>query len=395
MNKYNFDEVIDRSGTNSSKWENDSLLATFGEEDLLPFWVADMDFKTAPEILEDIKERVDHGIFGYSIRQDSYFESIINWTNKRFSWKIKKEWIKFTPGVVPAINYSIQTYCKPGDKVLIQEPVYYPFKNSIINNGCQVVVNELVENNNTYEIDFIDLEDKLKDPRVKIMILCSPHNPVARVWTKEELKKIGKLCIENDVLVLSDEIHNDLLMFGHEHTMFASISKEFENNSITFTAPSKTFNLAGMQASNIIIPNDRLRQMYEETLIRNSISGQNPLSIVALESAYNKGEYWLEELITYLEKNYLFIKEYINNNLPKAKLFDHQGTYLAWLDLRDYDENGKRLEENIISKGKVAFDGGTWFGDSGNGFIRINFACPRPLLKEGLDRLREAIEKSY
>lgn len=393
--KYNFDQVIDRAGTNSSKWDPDVLEEMFGEPEAMPFWVADMDFKAAQPIIDAVVKRAEHGIYGYSKRTDSYFEAIVNWTRKRFGWEIKKEWIEYTPGVVPAVNYIIQAFCKPGDKVIIQQPVYYPFKNAIENNGCHMVNNGLKFNGEYYEIDFEDFEEKAKDPKVKMFILCSPHNPVSRLWTEEELLKLGQICLENDILVIADEIHNDLVYSGYKHIMFASLKEEFAMNSITCTAPSKTFNLAGMQASNIIIPNPKLMEGFRRTLERNSIGGQNPLSIVALEAAYNEGEEWLEQLLEYLEGNIEFIHEYLAKYLPKAKLIKPEATYLGWIDLRAYEEDGEKLEKLLAHEGKVALDGGTWFGEGGAGFMRLNYACPRTLLEEGLKRICTAINKEY
>lgn len=385
--KYDFDEVINRKETDSIKWDSAILEMMFGAPDLLPFWVADMDFKVAQPIIDAIIKRAEHGIYGYSKKTDSYYDAIINWTRRHFNWEIKKEWIEFTPGIVPAINYLIQTFCMPGDKVLIQQPVYYPFKKAIENNGCHVVDNTLIFNSEYYEIDFIDLEEKVKDPKVKMLILCSPHNPVSRVWTKEELTKIGQLCLDNDVLIISDEIHNDIVYSGNRHIMFASLCEEFAMNSITCTAPSKTFNLAGLQTSNIIIPNPELRKRFKRILERNSIGMISPLSLIAAEVAYNHGEEWLEQLLEYLEGNIEFVDEYLKEHLPKAKFIKPQATYLGWIDLREYEEDGSKLEKLIIEKGKVALDGGTWFGEGGNGFMRLNFACPRSLLEEGLKRM--------
>lgn len=391
--QYNFDEVIDRSGTNSTKWDKATLEEKFDEPNALPFWVADMDFKAAQPIIDAIIERTEHGIFGYSTRTDSYYDAIINWTKKRFGWEIDKRWIEYTPGVVPAINFFVQAYCEIGDKVLIQQPVYYPFSDAIKNNGCSLVNSELIYNGETYEIDFQDFERKAKDPKVKMFILCNPHNPISRVWKKKELIKLGKICIENNILVISDEIHNDLIYPKYKHIMFASISNEFALNSITCTAPSKTFNLAGLQASNIIIPNKKIMEEFREILLKNNIGAQSPLSMTALEAAYNYGEEWLEQLLEYLEGNISFIKEYLKIHLPKAKLIEPQATYLGWIDLREYESNGEKLEKTIIEKGKVAFDGGTWFGSGGAGFMRINYACPRVLLEEGLQRLCKSLNE--
>ena len=389
--KYNFDEVIDRSGTGAMKWDPDNLKLMFGHEDVLPFWIADMDFEVAEPIVEALRKRVEHKIYGYTGRTQSYYDSIVNWTKRRFGWDIKREWIEYTPGIVPAINYLVQAFCAPGDKVLIQQHVYYPFANAIRNNGCQVVVNTLKHVGDSYEIDFDDFEEKVKDPRVKMFVLCSPHNPVSRVWTEEELTKIGELCLANDVLVISDEIHNDLVYSGHKHIMFGAIKEEFAQNSVTCTAPSKTFNLAGMTSSNIIIPNRDIMAKFREQLERNCVTLQSPLSMVAVEAAYNEGEEWLEQLLSYLEGNIKFMKEYLGEHLPKAKLIDVQATYLAWLDLRDYETDGEKLQDWITKEGKVALDGGTWFGEGGSGFVRINFACPIELLEEGLSRICKAV----
>jgi cystathionine beta-lyase len=389
--KYNFDQIIDRKGTNASKWEPQVLNQLFGEEDLLPFWVADMDFKVAQPIVDAIVKAAEHGIYGYSIRPEEYYKAIIDWTEKRFGWKIDKEWIDYTPGIVPAVNYAIQAFCMPGDKVVIQQPVYYPFSNAINNNGCHVVSNDLVFDGEKYNMDFEDLESKLKDPKVTMMILCSPHNPVSRVWDLEDLKKVAQLCLENNVFLISDEIHNDLVYSGYKHTIFGLVGEEFLDNLMVCTAPSKTFNLAGMQSSNVIIPNPVHRQRFRRILEKNSIGGQNPLSIVSLIAAYTEGEEWLEQLLEYFEGNIKFIEEYLKEKLPKAKMIKPQATYLAWIDFSGYESDSKKLEELMAKKAKVAMDGGTWFGDQGAGYMRLNFACPREMLKKGLDRIAAAL----
>ena len=389
--KYNFDQIIDRKGTNASKWEPQVLNQLFGEEDLLPFWVADMDIKVAQPIVDAIVKAAEHGIYGYSIRPEEYYKAIIDWTEKRFGWKIDKEWIDYTPGIVPAVNYAIQAFCMPGDKVVIQQPVYYPFSNAINNNGCHVVSNDLVFDGEKYNMDFEDLESKLKDPKVTMMILCSPHNPVSRVWDLEDLKKVAQLCLENNVFLISDEIHNDLVYSGYKHTIFGLVGEEFLDNLMVCTAPSKTFNLAGMQSSNVIIPNPVHRQRFRRILEKNSIGGQNPLSIVSLIAAYTEGEEWLEQLLEYFEGNIKFIEEYLKEKLPKAKMIKPQATYLAWIDFSGYESDSKKLEELMAKKAKVAMDGGTWFGDQGAGYMRLNFACPREMLKKGLDRIAAAL----
>lgn len=393
--KYNFDEIIDRSGTYSSKWDDDVQKELFGGSDLLPYWVADMEFKAAPEILEALKKRVDNGIFGYTVRPDEYYDGVINWTKKRFGWDIKREWMLFTPGIVPAVNYTIQALTDEGDGIIITEPVYYPFSRSIEENGRKVVNSPLVLKDNRYHIDFDDFEKKAKDPKNKMFVLCSPHNPVSRVWSEYELRRVGEICLENNVYVLADEIHNDLIMENYKHTMFASIDNKFADISITATAPTKTFNLAGFYASNIIISNKEIRDKVEKVLLKNSIGSQGPLSIEAVMAAYKYGEDWLDDLLVYLQENIEFTREYLKQRLPDIGFIDTEGTYLMWIDFRAYEKKGKTLERVLVEKGKVALDGGTWFGDGGDGFMRLNIAAPKEMLKEGLDRIVKAIKEEY
>ena len=393
--KYDFDEVVDRSGTHSSKWDAQVQMELFGKSGLLPYWVADMEFKAAPEILEALRKRVDNGIFGYTVRPEEYYDGIIRWTRKRFGWEIQKDWILFTPGIVPGVNYVIQSFTEKGDGVIINQPVYYPFSNSIKANGREVVDSPLILEGSRYHIDFEDLEKKAKNPRNKLYVLCSPHNPVSRVWTREELERVGQICLENDVLILADEIHNDLVLGDKKHTMFASVDKRFEDISITATAPTKTFNLAGFYASNIIIPNRDLREKVEATLLSNSIGNQGPLSIEAVMAAYEHGEPWLEELLVYLKENVDFTREYLKKELPLVDFIDTDATYLMWIDLRAYEKDGKTLEKVLVERGEVALDGGTWFGDGGDGFMRLNIAAPRKFLEEGLERIVKAIREEY
>ena len=392
---YNFDEVIDRSGTYSSKWDEEVQMDLFGKSGLLPYWVADMEFKAAPEILDALGKRVQHGIFGYTARPPQYYKGVIDWTRKRFAWDIERNWILFTPGIVPGVNYTIQALTEEGDGVIINEPVYYPFSRSIEENDRVVVNSPLVLKDKSYHIDFEDLEEKAKDPKNKLYVLCSPHNPVSRVWSPEELRRVGEICLENGVYVLADEIHNDLILGDNKHTMFASLDKRFEDISITATSTTKTFNLAGFYASNIIIPNKTIRDRVEKVLLRNSIGNQGPLSMEAVMAAYGHGEGWLEELLVYLEENVQFTRKYLKERLPDIDFTDTQGTYLMWLDFRAYERDGKKLEKVLIERGEVALDGGTWFGEGGDGFMRLNVAAPRDFLKEGLDRIVKAIREEY
>lgn len=389
--KYNFDEIIDRKGTNSAKWSKELLEQRFGDGELLPLWIADMDFKCPKPVVDALVERAKHGIYGYSERTSPYYQSIINWNKRRNNWEIKKEWILFTPGIVSALNLLVQTFSFPGDKVIIQNPVYHPFNAAILNNGRHIQYNPLKHENGRYTMDYKDLEEKAKDPRVKIFILCSPHNPVGRVWTKEELTKLGEICIKNNIIVISDEIHSDLILKGYRYTPFATISEEFAQHSVTCTAPSKTFNLAGLQTSSIIIPNERLRADFSQPLESNHITNPNAFGIVALRTAYNEGEEWLEQVLEYLNKNACFIEKFVEEKMPEVKYTKPEGTYLAWLDFAAIGKDEKELEIIIQKKAKVALDEGYIFGKGGERFERINFACPQSILEKALDRIEKAI----
>lgn len=391
--KPNFDKEIDRRGTKSIKWDPQVLEEIFGEKELLPLWVADMDFEVPEEVTDAMKQEVSHGIFGYSKRGDGYYENIVRWYEKRFNWKIEKDWMVYTPGVVSAVNYVLQAFVQKDQGVIIQEPVYYPFKKAIKNNGCRVVNNPLKFHRGTYEIDFEDFERKAKDPDTKLFILCSPHNPVGRVWEKQELKRLGEICVANGVLIFSDEIHHDLVFEKGAHHILANIDSGFDDHVITATAPSKTFNLAGLMSAHLIMKNDRLKRRYKRVLEKNHVGKQSPVSMAAVEAAYGKGEPWLEALLEYLEENIDLIDRMVKKHLPRARFSRPQATYLAWLDLRDYGLSGKGLEGKITKEAKVALDGGTWFGTGGEGFVRINFACPRRILEEALNRIIHVLEK--
>jgi len=388
---YDFDTLTDRSNTNSIKWEPSVLKRMFGREDLLPLWVADMDFKCPQPVIEALTERARHGIFGYSEPSEDYYEAIIDWNRRRNNWNISKEWFVYTPGVVPAVNYLIHTFIRPGDKVIIQNPVYYPFANSIRKNGRQLVDNPLVLEGSSYRMDFEDLEGKAKDPLAKILILCSPHNPVGRVWTREELTRLGEICIENDVLVISDEIHSDLILKGHTHTPFAVISEDFAENSVVCTAPSKTFNLAGLQLSNIFIPNIKLRREFRQTMERLSLTRPNTFAITAATAAYREGEEWLEQLLEYLKGTVSWVRDFIEKELPGVSLIEPEGTYLAWLDFRALEPDPKALEKLMLEKAKIALDEGYIFGPGGEGFERINLACPRSLVEKAFKAIRAVL----
>lgn len=394
---WNFDEMIDRSNTASMKWEPEVLNRVFGigKEDLLPLWVADMDFKCPEPVRMAMEKRISHQIYGYSLIDPSYYSAVISWHKRRHQWTIEREWILTTPGVVPAITYMIQCFTNPGDKVLIQPPVYYPFARSILNNGRQIQENPLQIVDGHYKMDFDDLEAKAKDPRVKLAILCSPHNPVGRVWERDELATFGKICFENNILVISDEIHCDLIMPGHEHICFPTLSEEFAQHSITAIAASKTFNLAGLQQSSVIIPNPTIRAQFFthlENLGFNNGVGGTLFGAIASTAAYNEAEEWLDDLLIYLHDNFNFLKTKLEQGLSGVKVFDLEGTYLAWVDFRElgYDNESQiKLLEEIA---KVGLDHGNWFGDNSIGCERFNIACPRTILKKAVESIVKALK---
>ena len=401
--KYDFDREINRKGTNSVKWEfikhGDSLRYRKEPDDsssgtrLLPMWVADMDFPCPEPVVEALVARAQHRLFGYTSPTDSYFNAIVNWMKKRHGWDIEPEWICITPGVVPALNMLVKTYVSPGDKVLIQTPVYYPFNKAIENSDGVLITNPLIYENGRYCMDFVDLEEKTKDPQVKMAILCSPHNPVGRVWTRDELLRFGEICLKNNVLVVSDEIHGDLILEGYVFTPFAGISEAFAQSSITCTAPSKTFNLAGLKTSNIIIVDEGLRARFKKTLGRTALGGVGAFGVVALEAAYNHGEEWLSQVLDYIMGNLMYLEKYIAEHLPQIKVVPLEGTYLVWLDCRSLGLGKLELEQMMLEEAKVYLDEGYIFGTEGEGFERVNLACPRSVLVEALERIRNVLER--
>lgn len=390
---YNFDIVHNRTASNASKWNCGLLKRVFGEEDILPLWVADMDFMAAKPIRQALSDEVKHGIFGYSFLFDEYFDAVVDWIERRHSWKIEKEWIVVSPGVITAICFLLQDLCKKGDKVIVQNPLYNPIKHAIISNACKVVDNPLVFRDGHYQMDFEDMERKAQDPKVKVMILCNPHNPSGRVWEREQLERLGRICIDNNIVIISDEIHNDLILDGNKHTILGGISEEFADNSIICTSPNKTFNLAGLGISNIIIKNDEIRKKLDFTKDKYALAHVNPFSIEALKAAYNKSEDWLEELLVYLSDNQKFIENFIRNKLPNVKLVKSEGTYLAWIDFNALGLSTEELKELIYNKAKVGLNNGIEYGEAGKGFMRLNFACPRSILKEALVRIEKAIKE--
>lgn len=386
--KYNFDSFINRRGTNSLKW--DYINSIFNKEDLIPLWVADMDFKCAEPITKAIEERAKHGIFGYTGKPESYYNSIISWMKKRHGLEIKKTWISHSPGIVPAINMCVLAYSNPGDRILVQCPVYYPFFSAIENHGRVLVNSSLKLVHEKYYMDFKDLEDKFKTG-IKLMILCNPHNPVGRVWSIEELKLLGDLCVKYDVTIISDEIHSDLIYPFYKHISIASISEELALKTVTCTAPSKTFNIAGLATATLIIPNQELLNKYNTVLNNLGISTCNTFGVTALEAAYTYGEDWLEELLIYLQGNMSFLDHFLKTRIPKIKLIPPEGTYLAWLDCRDLNLNDEELKNFMISKAGVGLNNGLEFGCGGEGFQRMNVACSRRILEKALIKIEQAV----
>lgn len=387
--KYDFDTVIDRNHTNCLKYDFKTERGM--EEDVLPLWVADMDFQTLPEIRSRLQEVVSHGIFGYSDGKEDYFAAVQGWYARHFGWEIKKEWLIKTPGVVYAIAAAVAAYTNEGDAVLIQQPVYYPFGQMIRENKRKLVNNPLQQRDGHYEIDFEDFEQKIVEHHVKLFLLCSPHNPVGRVFGEWELKKLGDICIRHHVIVLSDEIHSDFTYPGHTHHVFASLGEVYANQCVICTAPSKTFNLAGLQISNILIPNEKLRHAFESAVTRTGYSQVGIMGLVATQAAYEHGDEWVTELKAYLYENLKFVQEYLKENLPQIRLIEPEGTYLLWLDFRGLGLAEKELEELVVKKAKLWLDRGAVFGTEGRGFERINIACPRSTLKQALDQLKNAI----
>ena len=384
---YDFDALVERRGTNCVKW--DSLEKRYGEKDLLPFWVADMDFPVADPIQKAIRDRIQHNVYGYTEVAPSVYEAIEAWTQGRYGWSIEPEWVSFTTGVVNALNLLVTSYTNPGDKIIVQPPVYAPFFNSILNNGRQVVYNPLVATSEGYKMDLDDLERKI-DGRTGMLILCNPHNPVGRVWTKSELEELAEICLRHGVLVVSDEIHADFVYSGHKHIPMASLSPEVAENTITCMAPSKTFNLAGLATSFVVISNQRRRQTFLNTLQNVGVS-TTFMGIIALEAAYRHGAAWLDELLGYLEGNRDFLVDFLEERLPMIKMTRPEGTYLTWLDCRGLGMECQNLQDFFIHKAKVVVNDGQWFGPNGGGFVRFNIGCPRPLLLRGLTRIEKAV----
>jgi cystathionine beta-lyase len=388
---YDFNEVINRRGTNSLKYD---FAAERGKpEAAMPLWVADMDFRTPPAVIDALTEASRHGIFGYSDVKLPYFQTLHDWYRNNFQWNTEASWLVKTPGVVFAICTAIRALTDPGDGILIQRPVYYPFTNVILDNNRVLVNNPLIYRDGRYTIDLEDFELKIRENAVKLFILCNPHNPVGRVWSKDELIGMGEICLKYNVTVISDEIHGDLIYPGFRHTVFASLKPEYANIAITCTSPSKTFNLAGLQVSNIFISNKVLRRMFRKEMCRIGYAQLNTLGLVACQAAYEKGELWLEELRAYLFENLNYIRSFLREELPQISLVEPEGTYLVWLDFRSLGMTEEALDSFILEEAGLWLDNGSMFGPEGEGFQRINIACPRATLEQAFTQLKHAIKR--
>lgn len=377
--KYDFDKTIDRRATNSYKWDS-------APEGVLPMWVADMDFRTAPAIIDALQKRVAHGIFGYTRVPDAYYDAVTSWFSRRHGWKIDREWIIYTSGVVPAVSAVIKALTVPGDKVIVQTPVYNCFFSSIRNNGCEIVSNPLRRAADTYEMDFDALERCAADPRAKVMLLCNPHNPAGRVWTPDELTRLGNICLRNGVTVVADEIHCELVYQGFKYTPFASLSDAFLHRSVTCVSPSKAFNIAGLQIANIVAFDNDLRSRIDKAININEVCDVNPFGVAATIAAYNEGEEWLNQLVDYLHGNYEAMAEFCRRELPEFPITRLEGTYLVWMDCSSLGMSSDALEHALLDDARLWLNAGTMYGAEGEGYMRWNIACPRSVMLDGLNR---------
>ena len=377
--KYDFDKITDRRASNSYKWDS-------APEGVLPMWVADMDFRTAPAIIDALQKRVAHGIFGYTRVPDAYYDAVTSWFSRRHGWDIDREWIIYTSGVVPAVSAVIKALTMPGDKVIVQTPVYNCFFSSIRNNGCEIVSNPLRRTADTYEMDFDALERCAADPRAKVMLLCNPHNPAGRVWTPDELTRLGNICLRNGVTVVADEIHCELVYQGFKYTPFASLSDAFLHRSVTCVSPSKAFNIAGLQIANIVAFDNDLRSRIDKAININEVCDVNPFGVAATIAAYNEGEEWLNQLVDYLHGNYEAMAEFCRRELPEFPIARLEGTYLVWMDCSSLGMPSDALEHALLDDARLWLNAGTMYGAEGEGYMRWNIACPRSVMLDGLNR---------
>ena len=387
MKKYNFDEIINRRGTNSVKWDEEK------EDGIIPLWVADMDFAAAPAIRKAVEERAKHGVFGYALVGDSYYEAITSWFKRRHNWEIDKEWIIYTTGVIPAISAAIHALTMPGEKVLIQTPVYNCFYSCIRNQGTQVLESPLKREGDTYVVDWDNFETKCADEKTTLFLLCNPHNPAGRVWTKDELARMNDICMRHDVKVISDEIHCELIMPSYTFTPFATVSNECQQNSVICNSPTKNFNIAGLQIANIICANKEWYRRINRAINIFEVCDVNPFGPIALEAAYNESEDWVNELMDYVADNYALLKETFRKELPAYEVIKLEGTYLAWVDINASGLSADALANKLLHEGKVQVNAGTIYGErDGEGYIRINLACPRATLEESLRRIVKVLK---
>lgn len=382
MAKYDFDKLTERRGTNSYKWDSPA------DADVLPMWVADMDFEVAPAITKALQERVAQGIFGYTMVPDSYYEAIVGWFKRRHGWTLERDWILYTTGVVPAVSCALKALTLPGEKVLVQTPAYNCFFSSIANSGCQLAENELVYEDGTYHVDFDDFERKCADEKTTVFLLCNPHNPAGRVWKREELERMNDICLKHGVKVVADEIHCELVMPGFRFVPFASVSAACRDNCVVLNSPSKAFNIAGLQIANIICADAAVRRRIDRAVNINEVCDVNPFGVLALQAAYTAGEEWLDELNAYIHGNYELVKDFVAAEMPKLKVVRMEGTYLVWLDVMGLESTSDELTDKLLKEAKVMVNSGTMYGRrAGEGFIRLNIACPRARLLEGLKRM--------
>ncbi len=382
MGKYNFDEFVNRRGTNSVKWDEEK------EDGIIPLWVADMDFLAAPAIRRAVEERAKHGVFGYAIVGDSYYAAITNWFKRRHNWAIERNWIIYTTGVIPAISATIHALAMPGEKVLIQTPVYNCFYSCIRNQGLRVLESPLKREGDTYVVDWDDFEAKCADKKTTLFLLCNPHNPAGRVWTKDELARMNEICMRHDVKVISDEIHCELIMPGYVFTPFATVNADCQRNSVVFNSPTKNFNIAGLQIANIICANKEWYRRIDRAINIFEVCDVNPFGPLALEAAYNESEDWIDELMPYIADNYALLKDTFAKEVPSYEVLKLEGTYLAWVDIRKSGLTANALTEKLLREGKVQVNSGVIYSkNDGEGYIRINLACPRATLQEGLKRI--------
>jgi len=387
--KYDFDKVVDRTGTESLKWVYPRKVLKI--EDAIPMWVADMDFEAPPSVVEAIRDRAAHGIYGYPLVPPSFWQAAIDWLGRRHGWKVRKGEMALTPGIVPALNYAVRAFTKPGDGVIIQAPVYFPFYHAVENNGRRVVRNPLRFDGRRYTMDLGDLERKL-DEGGRLLILCSPHNPVGRVWTREELEALGRIAKERGLVIVSDEIHADLVYSGHRHHVLAAFSSDLAGRTVTCIAPSKTFNIPGLSTAVVIASNPNFLEAFKEETERAGFELGQVFGIVGFEAAYAHGEDWLDELLLYLEANVDFMEKFLEERIPGVRLVRPEGTYLALLDCRGLGLEPAALNDFFLKKARVYFSDGAMFGEEAAGFVRINFGCPRALLREALERIAQAVE---